>query len=114
MGRERKTFVVNVKGPEDRRFAYLVSGVAMARGIEVASFRELETFSSDMGKPVSAPSYVISESSFTIRKAISELIKELERTLGVSPKTSPLTAKLTTWDMVSAELRDNSALYKMQ
>ena len=109
---QRQTYVVNLKGPNDKGVAYLVGGFTSLHAKGAISFRDLERLSSDIGKPAPAPDYVLSESSFALRKASFGYSNDLTKALGVSPRTTSLSSKLATWDTLSAELRDNASTYK--
>jgi hypothetical protein len=111
---ESQTYLVKLKGQDDKSVACLVRGSILEFETDAVSFLEFERFSADIGKPVYAPSYVLVDSSFVIRKSYPEYIKVLEKILGVSPKKGTFTSKITTWGKLTNEIKDNPNFYKPQ
>jgi hypothetical protein len=113
----RNTYFVPVKGPDDKEVAWLASGAAFDADAEAVSFKILAAFSSDVGTPAPAPTYVLAQNSFVLRRPTAEYMKafnEMLRGRAVSQQTAPIHASVGSWEKLSAELSKNPGKYEAQ
>jgi hypothetical protein len=113
----RQTYVVQVKGPKDKTIAYLASGTAISSDSDAISFDSLSAMSSDLGKPIIVPNFVISKNSIALRRLSPEFQKTFEEALrsyqpSLVEKAAAVQTKTTSWEKLSAELEENSHKYE--
>ncbi|MCY1266161.1 hypothetical protein D9M68_292770 [compost metagenome] len=113
----RQTYVVQVKGPKDKTIAYLASGTAISSDADAISFDSLSTMSTDLGKSIIVPNFVISKNSIALRRLSPDFQKTFEEALrnyqpSLVEKTATVQKKTTSWEKLSAELEENAHNYE--
>jgi hypothetical protein len=73
--------------------------------------------SSDLGKPIIVPNFVISKNSIALRRLSPEFQKTFEEALrsyqpSLVEKAAAVQTKTTSWEKLSAELEENSHKYE--
>ncbi|MEW6264110.1 MAG: hypothetical protein AB1641_13635 [Thermodesulfobacteriota bacterium] len=117
MAMTKSTYLVPVKGPEDKEVAWLASGAAVETDPDAVSFKSLAAFSSDVGTPTAAPGYVIPHNSYVLRKPSAAYIKSLNGILrgkSAMPETASLPINLNSWEKLTAELKQNHEKYMIK
>lgn len=113
----RSTYLIPVKGPEDKEVAWLATGAVFEADPEAVSFKTLAAFSSDVGTPTSAPAYVLTHNSYIFRKSSATYIKSLAGILkgrSAVQQNSAIQANLDSWEKLTAELKQNPDKYMIK
>jgi len=113
----RSTYLVPVKGPQDREIAWLASGAVVETDPDALSFKTLAAFSSDIGTPTPLPSYVQEQNSYVLRKPSAKFTKVFEEVLrgrSTAGQTGSIPGDVNTWEKLAAELTKNPDQYTIK
>jgi hypothetical protein len=108
----RKTFKADLKGQDDPRLSYLVSGLADAMARDKLSLAECAYAASQVGKGTAPPTYLDAVSSYAVIKASPRYEAQLRRVLGNPVKEMGLEKKNLKLEQLLEELTAKEALYR--
>jgi hypothetical protein len=100
-----------VKGPDDPRVSYLVSGLANATARDKLSFVEYSYAASQVGKASAIPSFLDPAASYAIIKASPRYKAQLRQVLGNPVKEIDVEKKNLKLEQLFEELVAKEALY---
>lgn len=113
----RSTYLVPVKGPEDKEVAWLARGAVFEADPDAVSFKTLAAFSSDVGTPTSAPAYVLADNSYIFRKPSASYVKSLAgifQERSAVHETASIQTNVNSWEKLAAELKQNPEKYMIR
>jgi len=112
---ERRTFRVELKGPQDPTIAYLISGIASAQASEKLSFAEYTRIAAQVGRPLPPPTYLDQGSSYAIVKpSLVKNLEDLRRALGDPVAEGKIDKKLLKIDQLLEQLKLEEKQYRPQ